>query len=59
LWKASWLIWERYDIVVSPEYDCQLVLVVNEAAVSNAWRSVTAGSPAGLNGNRCCSRSAA
>ena len=36
LWKASCVIWEKYDIVDSPPYDCQLVLVVNEAAVSNA-----------------------
>ena len=43
LWKASWVICEKYDIVDSPAYDCQFVLVVNEAAVSNAWRSVTAG----------------
>ncbi len=43
LWNASWVIWEKYDIVDSPEYDCQFVLVVKEAAVSNAWRSTTAG----------------
>ena len=36
LWNASWVICEKYDIVVSPPYDCQFVLVVNEAAVSNA-----------------------
>ncbi len=46
--SASWVIWEKYDIVVSPEYDCQLVFVVNDAAVSNAWRSTTAGSFCGI-----------
>src|SRR6476659_3039187 len=50
LWNASWLIWEKYDRVDSPAYDCQFVLVVNEAAVSNAWRSTTAGNCCGLNG---------
>ena len=57
LWKASWVICEKYDIVVSPEYDCQLVFVVNEAAVSNACRSGTAAMCCGLSGNRCCRRS--
>ena len=57
LWNASWLIWEKYDIVDSPTYDCQLVLVVNEAEVSNACRSATAGRCWGLNGRRCCRRS--
>ena len=47
LWNASWVIWEKYDIVDSPEYDCQFVLVVNDAAVSNAWRSATAARTAG------------
>ena len=42
MWNASWVICEKYDIVDSPTYDCQLVFVVNDAAVSNAWRSVTA-----------------
>ena len=36
LWKASCVICEKYDIVDSPPYDCQFVLVVNDAAVSNA-----------------------
>jgi hypothetical protein len=36
LWKVSYVICEKYDIVVSPAYDCQLVFVVNDAAVSNA-----------------------
>ena len=43
LWNASWVICEKYDIVDSPAYDCQFVFVVNDAAVSNAWRSGTAG----------------
>ena len=42
LWNASCVICEKYDIVVSPPYDCQFVFVVNDAAVSNACRSVTA-----------------
>src|SRR5262245_5864592 len=33
LWNASWVICEKYDIVDSPLYDCQLVLVVNDADV--------------------------
>ena len=57
LWNASWLIWEKYDIVDSPEYDCQSVLVVNDAAVSKAWRSTTAGKCWGLNGRTCWRRS--
>ena len=57
LWNASCVICEKYDIVDSPEYDCQLVFVVNDAAVSNAWRSGTAGSACGFSGSRCCSRS--
>ena len=56
---ASCVICERYDIVDSPEYDCQLVLVVNDAAVSNDCRSVTAGKCCGLKGSTCCSRSTA
>jgi hypothetical protein len=57
LWNPSCVICEKYDIVDSPEYDCQFVLVVNEAAVSNACRSTTGPRPAGLSGRRCCSRS--
>jgi hypothetical protein len=57
LWNASWVIWERCDMVVSPEYDCQLVLVVKDAAVSNACRSTTPGNLWGLRGKRCCTRS--
>ncbi len=56
LWNANCVICEKYDIVVSPEYDCQLVLVVNDAAVSNACRSGTAARCCGLSGSRCCSR---
>src|SRR4029077_3702765 len=59
LWNASWVIWEKYDMVVSPEYDCQLVLVVNEAAVSNACRSGTAARRWGLRGGGGCRRAAA
>ena len=57
LWNASWVICEKYDIMLSPLYDCQLVLVVNEAEVSKAWRSGTAAKCCGLSGSRCCSRS--
>ena len=58
LCSASWVIWEKYDMVDSPAYDCQFVLVVKEAAVSNACRSTTPGRCWGLSGSRCCSRSA-
>src|SRR5262249_37072754 len=57
LWNASWVICEKYDIVVSPTYDCQFVLVVNDADVSNDWRSLTAGRCCGLNGNTFWRRS--
>src|SRR5215472_11198833 len=33
LWKARPTIWVKCDIVDSPEYPCQLVLVVKETAV--------------------------
>src|SRR6478736_2270625 len=56
LWNASWVICEKYDIVVSPLYDCQFVFVVNDAAVSNDWRAVTAGKCAGLSGSMACRR---
>src|SRR6476659_908721 len=58
LWNASWVICEKYDIVASPLYDCQFVFVVNDAEVSNDWRSVTAGMCAGLRGSTACSRRA-
>ena len=32
-------------MVDSPEYDCQLVLVTNDAAVLKAWSGGTAGKP--------------
>ncbi len=57
LWNANCVICEKYDIVDSPPYDCQLVLVVNDAAVSNAWRAGTAASRCGLSGSSACSRS--
>ena len=50
LWNANCVICERYDIVVSPAYDCQLVFVVNDAAVSNAWRSTHVARCCGLSG---------
>ena len=57
LWNASCVICEKYDIIVSPTYDCQLVFVVNDADVSNACRSVTAAKCCGLSGSSCWSRS--
>ena len=43
-------------MVASPEYDCQFVLVTNDAAVLNAWSGATPGKPR-LSGrcgwNRC------
>src|SRR5690349_3279450 len=50
LWNASCVICEKYDIVVSPAYDCQFVFVVKLAAVSNAWRSATDPRAKGLRG---------
>ena len=44
-------------MVVSPPYDCQLVLVVKLAAVLNASAGSTGPSFSGLSGNTCCSRS--
>ena len=44
---ASPAIWTRWPIVDSPEYDCQFVLVTNEAAVLNAWSGVDAGEARG------------
>src|SRR3982751_7140044 len=57
LWNASCDIWERYDMVDSPAYDCQFVFVVNDAAVSNACRSMTPERCCGLNGKSGCRRS--
>src|ERR1019366_7894738 len=59
LWDVSCVVCEKYDIVVSPLYDCQLVFVVKEAAVSNACRSGTAPIACGFSGRRCCKRSTA
>ncbi len=42
LCDASATICEKYDIVFSPEYDCQFVLVANEIAVLNAKSGVIA-----------------
>src|SRR4029079_19821766 len=43
-------------IVASPEYPCQLVLVVKLAAVLKADVGSTAPKCCGLNGSTCCSR---
>ena len=55
---ASPAIWARCPIVDSPEYDCQFVLVTNEAAVLNAWSAGTPGNPR-LSGRFGCKRSSA
>src|SRR5580704_18914639 len=47
---ASAPIWDRYDIVVSPEYACQLVLVTNDTAVFHDSAGVTPDRCCGLNG---------
>ena len=58
-------IWEKYDIVLSPPYDCQFVLVVNDAAVLNAKSGVIDVAQAGaffapkcigFNGSKACRR---
>ena len=49
-------IWDRYDIVVSPEYACQFVLVTKDTAVFQDRAEGTAGRCCGLNGRYSCSR---
>jgi hypothetical protein len=56
LCTASPAIWVRSLIVDSPEYACQLVLVVKLAAVLSDESVETAPSFCGLNGNHCCVR---
>ena len=48
-------IWVRMLIASSPEYDCQLVFVVNETAVFQAWSACTGPMPR-LSGSHCWSR---
>ena len=48
--------WESGESVVSPAYECQLVLVVKLAAVLRAISQGTAGIPAGFPGKTACSR---
>jgi hypothetical protein len=55
-WTASAPIWDRYDMVVSPEYACQFVLVTNDTAVFQAKAGVTPGRCCGLNGKWPCNR---
>ncbi len=50
LWIVSATIWEKYDIVDSPEELCQLVLVAKLAAVLNARCGARPGKPCGLSG---------
>jgi hypothetical protein len=46
----------RWLMVLSPPYDCQLVLVTKLTAVFHASAGGTAGSCAGLSGRTPCSR---
>src|ERR1035437_4295612 len=50
--RASVPIWDRYDMVVSPEYDCQFVLVTNDTIVFHDSAGPTPGRCWGLKG-RC------
>ncbi|MNP65429.1 hypothetical protein D3C76_1610170 [compost metagenome] len=50
-------ICDRYDRAFSPVYDCQLVLVMKDAAVLNACAAGMLLMPSGLSGRNCCSRS--
>ena len=43
-------------MVVSPAYDCQVVLVVKLAAVLNESSGPTAAKPCGFHGKTCCRR---
>ena len=56
LWRARPAIWVKWDIVVSPEYPCQLVFVVKETAVFQEESGETAPKSFGLNGRNCWSR---
>ena len=58
-WRAKVPIWDRYDMVVSPEYDCQLVLVTNETIVFQARAGDTSDKCWGCKGRCPCSRRSA
>ena len=59
LWIVSPSIWLRFDSAASPEYHCQLVLVVKLTAVVNAPSADRPGSPRALSGRNACSLSTA
>ena len=51
-WNDMPSICVRWDIVVSPPYDCQFVLVTNEVAVFHACVSSTGPRPCAM-GSHC------
>src|SRR5580658_3956033 len=53
---ASAPICDRYDMVVSPEYACQFVLVTNDTAVFHDRAGPTSARCCGSNGRCACSR---
>ena len=55
-WRASVPICDRYDMVDSPEYDCQFVLVTNETIVFHDRACGRSGKCCGLKGRCPCSR---
>ena len=59
LCSVSASIWLRLLIATSPEYHCQLVLVVKLTAVLNAPSGPILASPRGFIGNTAWSRSKA
>ena len=56
LWRARPAICVKWDIVISPEYACQLVFVVKETAVFHDESGETAPKPLGLRGRNRCRR---
>ena len=56
LWRARPAICVKCDIVLSPEYPCQLVFVVKETAVFHEESGETAPNLFGLKGRNCWSR---
>lgn len=54
--KVMTAIWLKFDRLVSPEYACQLVLVIKDTVVLNAVSGVCAASPSGLIGITACRR---
>src|SRR5215471_9988251 len=56
LWNARPTIWVKCDIVDSPEYPCQFVLVVKDTAVFHEESGETAPKRFGFRGSHCWRR---